>query len=713
MWYNIYILNLAIIYQEVLFMKKLFILKNAATFLLAATFAAGAVMPGFFFGSSSSMMAFAAEDEEINNEKKITEDTNETVDNSDTGENADKSEFDFAKFFSNEDTRRVTERALKYYAEDFYRTKTGETPANIDIKMPVDDETVVITLTDENDKVLDVYYINCWQYTGVDQNGEYADLIANDKDCYQNEDGYFAPLYNAYDAVVKHYTENYNTVPLGNGFFNNTENRLFNGNSFEDFYLMDDKGQTIIKYVIDPATGKGTDSNGNDVDLVPYIHPECRNICSYIRKHYQERNGEQLLVTYFDPDDEEKSARVLVTTTDDKILDVYTVDLRTLMAETEGGETVNLYVYSYLPIMKNTDFREVGEKIIEYLADRYYTEKTGEKAAKVTVNIPYDGFNADVSLTDDKGNVLEVYTVDVWSYSATDSKGNKIELRTSEFDIDEDGLFAPYYNFYEIVNTCYNETYGGTSFYRNSFSSPEINLIINGTDNVNFYIIDDDFQTLEIYSVERATGIAFDSKGNSYDLKKYITPESIKLCELVRKDYRSRNGEQKLLTNFGYNEDRTRIRIHVLNNSNDVFDIYEIDPVTWIAETASGNTVDLKVYDEITGDKDKDYFAPLSQMAGMAETDYTAKNEKAPAKSELKNNLDGSFSVILSDDNGEVLDKYTFDPKTGKGNNNNGDDIDLPQTGMSGTYKVLAGIAALMSVTGIALVKKNRKEDLE
>ena len=38
-------------------------------------------------------------------------------------------------------------------------------------------------------------------------------------------------------------------------------------------------------------------------------------------------------------------------------------------------------------------------------------------------------------------------------------------------------------------------------------------------------------------------------------------------------------------------------------------------------------------------------------------------------------------------------------------------EISLPQTGMSGVHKALAGLAALMTLTGVALVKKSRKED--
>ena len=35
----------------------------------------------------------------------------------------------------------------------------------------------------------------------------------------------------------------------------------------------------------------------------------------------------------------------------------------------------------------------------------------------------------------------------------------------------------------------------------------------------------------------------------------------------------------------------------------------------------------------------------------------------------------------------------------------------LPETGMSGSHKVFAGLSALMGIAGIGLVKKSRKEE--
>lgn len=45
-----------------------------------------------------------------------------------------------------------------------------------------------------------------------------------------------------------------------------------------------------------------------------------------------------------------------------------------------------------------------------------------------------------------------------------------------------------------------------------------------------------------------------------------------------------------------------------------------------------------------------------------------------------------------------------------KGTNSEGEDVDLPQTGMSGAHKAVTSLAALMLLSGAVLIKKSRKE---
>ena len=116
--------------------------------------------------------------------------------------------------------------------------------------------------------------------------------------------------------------------------------------------------------------------------------------------------------------------------------------------------------------------------------------------------------------------------------------------------------------------------------------------------------------------------------------------------------------------------------------------------------------------------EEQKYFAPLTKMGEMAAADYKSKNGTAPADSVLKDNGDGSFSIILSDDKGNVLDTYTIDPATGKGKDSKGNDVDLPQTGNNSvkTVAAVAAAAALMTVgAGAAFVSGvgRKKKDNE
>lgn len=76
-------------------------------------------------------------------------------------------------------------------------------------------------------------------------------------------------------------------------------------------------------------------------------------------------------------------------------------------------------------------------------------------------------------------------------------------------------------------------------------------------------------------------------------------------------------------------------------------------------------------------------------------------------------NTDGTVSVYMLEAEENVVDNYTLDVKTGVGTDSQGNEVDLPQTGMSGLHKAVTGVAAIMLLAGSVLVKKSRKEDEE
>ena len=91
--------------------------------------------------------------------------------------------------------------------------------------------------------------------------------------------------------------------------------------------------------------------------------------------------------------------------------------------------------------------------------------------------------------------------------------------------------------------------------------------------------------------------------------------------------------------------------------------------------------------------------------------DYATKTGNAPAKAALLETADGNYAITLTDEDGKVLDVYTVNPETATGTNQANEVVSLPQTGCSDIYKVLVGLAVLMTVGGGTLIVKTRKKD--
>ena len=103
-------------------------------------------------------------------------------------------------------------------------------------------------------------------------------------------------------------------------------------------------------------------------------------------------------------------------------------------------------------------------------------------------------------------------------------------------------------------------------------------------------------------------------------------------------------------------------------------------------------------------------FASREEFGNMCKADYESKNDTEVTPEAIRN-PDGTVTVYLLDSVGSLADTYTLNAKTGIGADENGTEVNLPQTGMSGAHKAVTGLAALMLLSGAILVKKSRKED--
>ena len=105
------------------------------------------------------------------------------------------------------------------------------------------------------------------------------------------------------------------------------------------------------------------------------------------------------------------------------------------------------------------------------------------------------------------------------------------------------------------------------------------------------------------------------------------------------------------------------------------------------------------------------------EMSNWAKTDHFKKTGVEPYASTYTENDDGTLTITLLDEAGNVLDKYTVHPNTGIGFNSSGEAVDLPQTGINTTSHLLIMIGAfLMLGSGIIAIRlsgigKRKRED--
>ena len=103
-------------------------------------------------------------------------------------------------------------------------------------------------------------------------------------------------------------------------------------------------------------------------------------------------------------------------------------------------------------------------------------------------------------------------------------------------------------------------------------------------------------------------------------------------------------------------------------------------------------------------------------LCSWAINDYQKKAGIVPANAEITARSEEACEITLTDENGNVLDVYTVDPKTGTGTDSSNVEVNLPQTGNNSmTNWLLCVGAAMFMAFGFGAVKASgvlkRKED--
>lgn len=97
------------------------------------------------------------------------------------------------------------------------------------------------------------------------------------------------------------------------------------------------------------------------------------------------------------------------------------------------------------------------------------------------------------------------------------------------------------------------------------------------------------------------------------------------------------------------------------------------------------------------------------EMSNWAENDYYKKTGVEPYASTYTENDDGTLTITLLDEDGNVLDKYTVHSKTGIGFDSSGEEVNLPQTGNNSMKNWFIVFGALMLIgLGVVSIKTSR-----
>ena len=133
--------------------------------------------------------------------------------------------------------------------------------------------------------------------------------------------------------------------------------------------------------------------------------------------------------------------------------------------------------------------------------------------------------------------------------------------------------------------------------------------------------------------------------------------------------------------------------------------------------TSTETTTSATTTDPTTSTEEPTVSVSPYEMSNWAKTDYFKKTGVEPYASTYTENDDGTLTITLLDEAGNVLDKYMVHPNSGIGFNRSGEAVDLPQTGINTTSHLLIMIGAfLMLGFGIIAIRlsgigKRKRED--
>ncbi|MDE6784375.1 MAG: LPXTG cell wall anchor domain-containing protein, partial [Ruminococcus sp.] len=121
-------------------------------------------------------------------------------------------------------------------------------------------------------------------------------------------------------------------------------------------------------------------------------------------------------------------------------------------------------------------------------------------------------------------------------------------------------------------------------------------------------------------------------------------------------------------------------------------------PTTIKTTTTKATTTKATTTKATTTAPNNGHVASDDELCKWAISDYQEATGVTAANAELFENSDGMYEIMLSDEEGTVLDTYTIDPDTGIGTNSANEEVNLPQTGNNSMRNILIALLAVMFI---------------
>ncbi|MBP0974969.1 MAG: hypothetical protein J6P20_02770, partial [Oscillospiraceae bacterium] len=378
-------------------------------------------------------------------------------------------------------------------------------------------------------------------------------------------------------------------------------------------------------------------------------------------------------------------------------IEEYLIDMLTGVGTDSKGETVDLAAFAETHEIENSDYgiddSGVDESgyfapsgLISHFAAWDYYEKTGKAVNMTQFSVDEETMIAQIVLSGEEGQ-LDTYTIDVTTGIGTNQNGDEIDLSVyAETEGSEEDDYIQ-----ELMAKLAQKDYQlktGTEVSGLAWwpGDEEGTLIVTLTD--------EDDNTLDVYTVQTATGDAVNQAGDQINLNALCPSEedffvrSDDIEEYAKMYFIEQNGMEPAGVVADFDVLENTLLIQFVDEASEPIDAYTIDIATGIGHDAVGEAVDLAAYAEAhkivhwEDEADESEFAaPAHTMLASALYDYCCKYGVEAYTSGTGTDI--AFSrepmivfVRFTSQNG-AAEEYTIDFKTGSAVNSSGETVDL------------------------------------